>query len=122
MVILRLPTPDGEEPSPYFAQDGAALIEMTKKQIEDFLEEHPDKRSGRENIPITKLTTLLAEGGPYHGMELNLPPNGSQVVLPGAFGAGDYHGPVIYERESRPGGDRMVFVGQPEQPDPEDDE
>ena len=68
---------------------------------------------------VSKSRTMLirAEGGPFDGMDLNVPPGGSEVVLPAAYGDGDMKGKVIYHRK----GNVMVYVGQPEQiPDDED--
>lgn len=55
---------------------------------------------------------IFAEGGPYDGEELTIPPAASVVVLPGMFGkTGDFNGPVIYKKQ----GDKMVYMGQPDQ-------
>lgn len=79
-----------------------------------------DKRTAllTSDMPIIEAPyrLLLAEGGPYDGEEMHCPPGGAEVVLPGHLGrTGDFHGPVIYKIDRRPGGDRMVYVGQPDQ-------
>lgn len=56
---------------------------------------------------------IMAEGGPYDGVELAVPPKGKQLLLPAAYADPTWVGKVIYERQ----GDRMVYVGQPDQTD-----
>ena len=68
------------------------------------------------------VTTLMkAVGGPYDGMPINVPPGGTSVAMPSAFGAGDLHGSSIYERYITDEGITvMLYVGQGEGKD--DDE
>ena len=68
------------------------------------------------------VTTLMkAVGGPYDGMPINVPPGGTSVAMPSAFGAGDLHGSSIYERYiTDEGVTVMLYVGQGEGKD--DDE
>lgn len=64
----------------------------------------------------SQINRIKAEGGPFDGEELSVPPGGVEVVLPAAFGkTGDMRGKVIYQRQ----GDVMVYVGQPDQTDEE---
>ena len=68
------------------------------------------------------VTTLMkAVGGPYDGMPINVPPGGTSVAMPSAFGAGDMHGSSIYERYITDEGITvMLYVGQGEQTDDEE--
>jgi hypothetical protein len=111
MTIIGLPRPgDG---SPYDAVDWDAINDEYEKRVAE----------GEVNIlGRSKALFLLGEGGPYDGKEITMPPGASEILLPAAFGEGDMHGMVIYRREVRASGDRMVYIGQPEQPDPEDEE
>ena len=64
---------------------------------------------------------LQAVGGPYDGMPINVPPGGTSVAMPSAFGAGDMHGSSIYERYITDEGITvMLYVGQGEQTDDEE--
>ncbi len=61
---------------------------------------------------------LLCVDGPFDGAELDVPPNGTQVVINAAFGRKTgLRGPVVYEVQDTPAGKRLVFVGQPDQSD-----
>jgi hypothetical protein len=68
------------------------------------------------------VTTLMkAVGGPFDGMPINVPPGGTSVAMPSAFGAGDMHGSSIYERYITDEGITvMLYVGQGEQTDDEE--
>ena len=68
------------------------------------------------------VTTLMkAVGGPYDGMPINVPPGGTSVAMPSAFGAGDLHGSSIYERYiTDEGVTVMLYVGQGNQTDDEE--
>ena len=68
------------------------------------------------------VTTLMkAVGGPYDGMPINVPPGGTSVAMPSAFGAGDMHGSSIYERYiTDEGVTVMLYVGQGNQTDDEE--
>ena len=67
-------------------------------------------------------TTLMkAVGGPYDGVTINVPPGGTSVAMPSAFGSGDLRGSSIYERYiTDEGVTVMLYVGQGEGKD--DDE
>jgi hypothetical protein len=113
----------------YVPSAHAPLRTWTEQDILNHLGEDavlPDAKTEKQkreellssDLPIIEspYRLLLAEGGPYDGEEMHCPPGGSEVVLPGHLGrTGDFHGPVIYELDRRPGGDRMVYVGQPDQ-------
>ena len=113
----------------YVPPAGAPLRRWTEADIRARLGEDavlPDEKTEQakrelllsSDMPIIEspFRLLLAEGGPYDGEEMHCPPGGSEVVLPAQFGkTGDLVGPVIYRLERRPGGDRMVFIGQPDQ-------
>lgn len=63
------------------------------------------------SVGAGRIERIRAEGGPYDGVDLTVPPGGTAVVLPAAWGDGDLKGKVTYERQ----GDRMVYVGQTDQ-------
>ena len=68
------------------------------------------------------VTTLMkAVGGPYDGMPINVPPGGTSVAMPSAFGQGDLKGSSLYERYITDEGITvMLYVGQGEQTDDEE--
>ena len=75
-----------------------------------------------ESVAVGGATTMLmkAVGGPYDGMPINVPPGGSSVAMPSAFGKGDMHGSSLYERYITDAGDTvMLYVGQGDQVDDE---
>ena len=54
-------------------------------------------------------------------MPINVPPGGTSVAMPSAFGAGDLHGSSIYERYiTDEGVTVMLYVGQGNQTDDEE--
>lgn len=75
-------------------------------------EEHPDLFKVISSPPTTLVKAI---GGPFDGMELNVPPGGSEVLLPAAYGDGDMKGKVIYRRIYTADGSIMKYMGQPEQ-------
>jgi hypothetical protein len=100
--------------SPYRDIDWDAMAEEEEKALLD-----PKEAARQAALPKSRTLLLKAEGGPFDGMELNVPPGGSEVVLPAAYGDGDMKGKVIYRRK----GNVMEYIGQPEQiPDDEDDD
>lgn len=68
----------------------------------------------KEVLGGAKIRRIPAVDGPFDGVDLTVPPNASQVILPAAFGDGDMKGRVIYELRDGV----MVYVGQPDQTDP----
>lgn len=60
-----------------------------------------------------RIESVLAVDGPFDGVELTVPPGGSEVILPAAYADPKLTGLVIYRRV----GDRMVFSGTPNQSD-----
>jgi len=84
-------------------------------QFDAYLEASREWRDPDDNPKAQKIVgraqikRLPAKGGPFDGEELQVPPGGSQVILPSAFGKGaNLHGVSIYERQ----GQFMVYVGQ----------
>ena len=99
--------------SPYRDIDWDAMDAAENQALLD-----PKEAARQAALPRSRTTLIRAEGGPFDGMDLNVPPGGSEVVLPAAYGDGDMKGKVIYRRK----GNVMEYVGQPEQiPDDEDD-
>lgn len=101
--------------------DGSPVPILPTPQIEGGLDRYrqlsdewqePEAQDVRAKAPIL---TLKAEGGPYDGVPLQVPPKATQVLLPAAFGDGHGAGKVIYARE----GDKMVYLGSPSDLDPE---
>lgn len=73
---------------------------------------------GERVIGRSRVREFVAEGGPFDGVKLGVPPGGSEIILPAAFGAGDMRGKVIYRRE----GDRLVYAGQGDYAEQDPDE
>jgi hypothetical protein len=72
------------------------------------------EESGMQIIGNVRANLLVAEGGPFDGESIDVPSNGSIVILPAAYGkTGDMQGKVIYEKR----GNKMVYIGQPDQTD-----
>lgn len=89
-------------------------LERYRRLSEEWVDPEKERPNyAAEVLGRSKVEALRAEGGPFDGVELSAPPGASQVILPAAFGDGDMRGKVIYERR----GDRMVYVGQPDQTD-----
>lgn len=85
-----------------------------ERASEEWVDPDTDPNQEQKILGSAKIQNLVAEGGPFDGEELTLPPGGSIVILPAAFGkTGDMQGKVIYERR----GSKMVYVGQPDQTD-----
>ena len=88
-----------------------------------YLEANPKQQERMLSLMRSRTTLLKAVGGPFDGMDLNVPPGGSEVALPAAYGDGDMKGLVIYRRgyDAETQQTVMVYAGQPEQiPDEED--
>ena len=95
--------------SPYRDVDWDAL--ERERELEE------DIHGPNRVLASPKTSLVKAVGGPFDGMDLNVPPGGNQVLLPAAYGDGDMRGMVIYKRD----GGVMQYLGQPEQiPDDED--
>jgi len=74
------------------------------------------------NIGGAETTLMKAVGGPYDGMPINVPPGGTAVAMPSAFGQGDLKGSSLYERYiTDEGVTVMRYVGQGNQTDEEDE-
>ncbi len=77
--------------------------------------------AGEVQVAGSVTTLMKAVGGPYDGMPINVPPGGTSVAMPSAFGAGDLHGSSIYERYITDEGITVMrYVGQGNQTDEED--
>jgi len=78
---------------------------------------------GRKVLRGGAATTLMkAVGGPYDGETINVPPGGTSVAMPSAFGTScDLKGSSIYKRYiTDEGSTVMLYVGQGEQTDDEE--
>lgn len=107
---------DPGDVSPYRAPQGY-WDAMAK--ADEAWEASPGAQAAIAKMAKGRTTLLRAEGGPFDGMDLNVPPGGSEAILPAAYGDGDMKGKVLYRRV----GDRMIYVGPTEQiPDDEDDD
>lgn len=75
--------------------------------------EPEDRPEGTIVLGQCGIESVVAEGGPYDGLQLTVPPGGMQVLLPAAYANPQMAGKVIYERRDG----KMVYVGQPDQTD-----
>ena len=90
----------------------APKVQTTVQQLAEHRTLSLLEKSGHSSMGEAPVKLIPAEGGPYDTEVLTVPPAAAQVILPGMFGkTGDFHGPVLYERK----GDKMVYVGQPDQ-------
>ena len=86
-------------------------------------EQYLTTEEGRRVLRGGSTTTLMkAVGGPYDGEVINVPPGGTSVAMPSAFGTScDLKGSSIYERYITDEGITvMLYVGQGEGKDDEE--
>ena len=92
-----------------------------EREYEKYLQT-PD---GKKVVQGGSTTTLLkAVGGPFDGEMINVPPGGTEVSMPSAFGQGDLVGSSIYRRAVNlaDASTYMEYVGQSVHEDPPDEE
>ena len=80
---------------------------------------------GKKVVQGGSTTTLFkAVGGPFDGEMINVPPGGTEVSMPSAFGQGDLVGSSIYRRAVNlaDASTYMEYVGQSVHEDPPDEE
>ena len=107
--------------NPYRDMGTDAQWDAEARAYDEYLKT-PEGRRVHVAGSVTSLVTAV--GGPYDGMNINVPPGGDEVSLPSAFGDGDLHGSSIYKRhvDLLTGDTTMVYVGQSAHTDDEDDD
>ena len=94
-------------------------FDVAERDYERYLATEDGRKVSRGGAATTLMKAI---GGPYDGETINVPPGGTSVAMPSAFGTScDLKGSSIYERYITDEGITvMLYVGQGEQTDDEE--